>query len=235
MRFIFIDEIQQQGKDPNFFGVSSLVVDSSHYRTLRDGVDEALDAAGWNRGAEFKGRYIFSQAGDSGVSVDDRIEIVRNIVSTTTAKKNARARLCFAHNGHGKNLQNYLNLVSKVVSRCPKPQNQTQDKALVGIYLDHTDIVKPKDVEAVIVPILETRYLKLVETPVLLPSSNSTAGLIAADVLAYLKSWDVLSPDPSEEQQASLFESSVAQLNKKKLSTIREILELIKQVEVVKD
>lgn len=196
-------------------------------------MDDALDAAGWDRGAEFKGRYIFSQAGDSGVSVDDRIEIVRSIVSTTTARRNARARLCFAHNGHGKSRDNYLKLVGEVIARCPKPQNQTQDKALVSVYLDHTDIVKVKEVEGVVAPILEKRYLRLVETPVLLPSSNNTAGLIAADVLAYLKSWDVLSPDPSEEEQASLFESSVAQLNKKKLATIREILEQIKQVEVI--
>ena len=52
-------------------------------------------------------------------------------------------------------------------------------------------------------------------------------------MLAYLKSWDVLSPEPNEEQQASLSETSVAQLNKKKLGTIREILDLIEQVEVI--
>lgn len=64
-------------------------------------------------------------------------------------------------------------------------------------------------------------------------SSNSTAGLIAADVLAYLKSWDVLFPNPKEEEQASLFESPVAELNTQKLKLIRETLALVKNVEVL--
>jgi len=234
MRLIFIDEIEQPQKQPGFFGVSSLVIDSSHYRTLREGVGDALETAGWNLAAEFKGRFIFSSKGDPSVSIDNRIELVRKIVATTTAKKNARARFCFAHNNDGKTTANYLKLVSKVAGRCPKPQNQTQDKPLVSIYLDDTELVTPRDVEAVVLPVFEERYLELVETPVLLPSSNSTVGLIAADVLAYLKSWDVLSPNPNEAQQAALFDAPVESLNGKKLATIREILESIKHVEVIK-
>jgi len=60
-----------------------------------------------------------------------------------------------------------------------------------------------------------------------------TPGLTAADVLAYLKSWDVLSPRPTEAEQASLFETQAERLNATKLATIREILDLIKHVEVV--
>src|SRR5262249_17989019 len=48
MRLIFIDEIEQPQKQQGFFGVSSLVIDSSHYRTLREGVGDALETAGWN-------------------------------------------------------------------------------------------------------------------------------------------------------------------------------------------
>jgi hypothetical protein len=58
-------------------------------------------------------------------------------------------------------------------------------------------------------------------------------GTDVPDVLAYLTSWDVLSPDPNEEQQASLFGTSTDRLDARKLQTIREILELIKQVEVI--
>jgi len=233
VRFIFIDEIEQAERKAGFFGVASLVVDSCHYSALKKGVDGALDQAGWKRDAEFKGRFIFSKAGDSGVVIEKRIELVRTIVATTTAKKNARARFYFAHNGKGNSGDNYVYLVGKVVEKCPKPQNQTQDKPLVSIYLDHTTLVKPKKVEEVVEPILADRYLKLVETPVLLPSSNSTAGLIAADVLAYLKSWDVIFPDPGEAEQASLFQTETQKLNAKKLADIRNILDLIKQVEVI--
>jgi hypothetical protein len=236
MRFIFIDEVEQQQKRAGFFGVGGLAVSTSHYATLQDGVDEALDDAGWNRDEEFKGRFIFSSSkGDKSVPIEKRIELVKAIVATTTAKENARARFSFAHNLDGKTADNYLGLVGKVVARCPKPENQKRDKPLVSVYLDHSDIVKPAKVAEKVRPILEERELRLVENPVLLISSNGTAGLIAADVLTYLKSWDVLFPEPSEAQQAELFETPSDKLNAEKLSKIREILSLVKQVEVISE
>jgi hypothetical protein len=53
---------------------------------------------------------------------------------------------------------------------------------LVSVYLDNVNDVKPKEVEDAIVPVLNDRDLKIVEMPLLISSSNSTAGLIAADV-----------------------------------------------------
>jgi hypothetical protein len=66
-----------------------------------------------------------------------------------------------------------------------------------------------------------------------LASTNETAGLIAADVLAFLKSWDVLFLSPGEAEQASLFETSTDRLHADKLKTIREILDLIKRLDVI--
>jgi hypothetical protein len=77
--------------------------------------------------------------------------------------------------------------------------------------------------------------LTLVETPVPLRSSNATPGLVVADLLAYLKSWDVISPHPNEAEEAALFESSVQQLHADKLNTIREILKLMKRVAAVEN
>jgi hypothetical protein len=114
-----------------------------------------LDAAKWNRSEEFKGRYIFSSTkGDDSVPVDKRIELVRTIVSATTAKKNARVRFCFAYNDKGKNGENYLDLVAKVTARCPQPENATQDKPLVSMYCDNLNEVKPKDIEAAVTDVL---------------------------------------------------------------------------------
>jgi hypothetical protein len=44
------------------------------------------------------------------------------------------------------------------------------------------------------------------------------------DILAYLKSWAVISPNPNEAERATLFEGLVDQLHAAKLKTIREIL-----------
>lgn len=234
MRLVFIDEVEQHQKKPGFFGVGSLVVDSVHYSALRKGVESALSEASWDPTAEFKGRYIFSaRRGDDTVGVERRIEIVRRIVATTTAERNARARFAFAYNAKGRTAANYLHLLGRALGRCPTPGDQRHDKPLISVYLDSLSDVTPHTVAEVIVPVLARRHMKVVEMPVLLPSSNSTAGLIAAGVLAYLKSWDVLSPRPTEAEQASLFETQAERLNATKLATIREILDLIKHVEVV--
>jgi len=79
----------------------------------------------------------------------------------------------------------------------------------------------------------EARKLTLVETPTPLTSSNGTPGLIVTDILAYLKSWDVISPNPNEAEQATLFEGLVNQLHAAKLKTIREILQPMKKVTAV--
>lgn len=164
MKLIFIDEVEQQQKREGFFGVASLVVDSASYRILKRGVDDALDDAGWNRREEFKGRYIFSRSkGDPNVAIERRIEIVRKIVGTTTAKKNARGSFCFAYKLAGKTPDNYLNLVAQVTGRCARPRDQKRDRPLVTMYLDQLDLVKPKDVERVVIPELARRDLTLVE------------------------------------------------------------------------
>ena len=103
---------------------------------------------------------------------------------------------------------------------------------MVSMYCDNLSEVKPKDIEAAVTEVLADRRLRLVEMPVLMPSSNSTAGLIAADVLAFIKSWDVLFPEPNEAQQAELFESKVERLADK-LAAVRELLDLVKQAELI--
>jgi hypothetical protein len=77
------------------------------------------------------------------------------------------------------------------------------------------------------------RKLTLVETPTPLASSNNTPGLIVADILAYLKSWDVIHPNPDQTAQAALFETSVNQVHAQKLKTIRDILQLMKRVAAI--
>jgi len=81
--------------------------------------------------------------------------------------------------------------------------------------------------------VIAARDLTLIETPTSLTSSNATPGLVVADILAYLKSWDVISPNPNETEQAALFEKSVEQLHADKLKTIREILQLMKKVTAI--
>jgi hypothetical protein len=210
------------------------VLNSAHYATVTEGIDDALDAAGWNREHESKGRFIFaSSKGDTSVAIETRIELVKSIVGMTTANKYARATLYFAYSLSGKTAENCIELIKLVLSKLPKPVSQKRDKPLISMYLDYTDLVKASEVLEVAAPVLAERESRLVEIPALLTSSNHCSGLIAADVLAYLKSWDVLFPAASEAEQAELFESSVNTIHEDKLKAIRETLQLIKNVEVI--
>ena len=162
-----------------------------------------------------------------------RIELVRKIVAKTTAQKNARARFCFAYSFDGRNSGNYLELIRRSIGRCPKSANKKGDKDLAVTYYDQTDIAEASAITDAVGDALEERQRTLIETPTALRSSNRAPGLIVADVLAYLTSWDVVSPNPDQTAQAALFETTVGQINATKLKTIREILTLIKRVDVV--
>lgn len=234
MKLIFFDEVEQPHKAPGFFGIGALVVSSAFYRGLKEDVGDAFDKAKWDQGEEFKGRYLFSSSkGDTNVGVDARIELVRTIVKGTTATKNARAMFCLAFNYQGRTEANYLALVGQALRKCPKPTNKKGDKSLAAVFYDRTDIAGHKVICEIAGKSATARSMTLVETPTQLTSSNDTPGLVVADILAYLKSWDVISPNPDETDQAAVFEKTANQLHADKLKTIREILQCMKKVTAV--
>jgi hypothetical protein len=234
MKLIFIDEVEQPHKAPGFFGIGALIVTSTFYRGLKEDVEDAFDKAGWDQDVECKGRYLFSSSkGDTDVGVDARIELVRSIVKGTTAAKNARAMFCLAFNYEGRTEANYLALAGQALRKCPRPENKKGDKGLAAVFYDRTEIASPTAISELAEGAATARHLTLVETPTPLTSSNGTPGLIVADILAYLKSWDVISPNPNETEQAAVFEKAVDQLQADKLKTIREILQRMKKVTAV--
>src|SRR5262249_57963503 len=113
------------------------------------------------------------------------------------------------------------------------PPSQKGDKCLAAVYYDRTDIASAVGINDMAAAAAVVRKLTLVETPTPLASSNNTPGLIVADILAYLKSWDVISPNPDAAEQAALFETSVEQVQVKKLETIRQILKLMKKLSAI--
>jgi hypothetical protein len=186
MKLIFIDEVEQPHKAPGFFGIGAFMVTSAFYRGLKENVDDAFAEAGWDEEEEFKGRYLFSSSlGDTDVGIDARIELIRTIVRGTTAAKNARAMFCLAFNHDGRTEANYLALAAQAVHKCPKAPNKKGDKSLVAVFYDRTDIADHTAISDVAEDTLTARSLTLVETPTPLTSSNSTPGLVVADILAY--------------------------------------------------
>ena len=137
---------------------------------------------------------------------------------------------CLAFNYEGRTQANYVALAGQALRKCPKPVNKKGDKSLATVFYDRTDIASPIAINGVAEDAATARKLTLVERPTPLTSSNGSPGLIVADILAYLKSWDVISPNPNEAEQAALFETPVGQLHAEELKTIRATLQLMKKV-----
>jgi hypothetical protein len=109
-------------------------------------------------------------------------------------------------------------------------KSKNQGKNLISIYYDNTSLVDWKDINEISDPLLLRKGLFQVELPCSTSGCHKAAGIIYADVLAYLKSWDVLSPTADDEQKASLFELQPGQRDKEKLERIKSILLKVRSV-----
>jgi len=228
MKFVFIDEVESSQKNPKFFGLGAVIVNSNSYHIFKENFNIHFKHLGWNKDVEFKCKYLFSKSGDASVSIEKRIDFVKEIAEGCNANKNARLKcmFCCGYNGNGED--EYLKLFSCLISKIKK--EGPGHKKVIGYLLDNNVKVskkkiidalnkhKPKDVE-------------IFERPFFIDSDNFVPGIIAADILCYLKSWVEL--NPNENEAAQLF-PAINENDKKKLTTVKEILSLIKKVEDVK-
>lgn len=230
MRFIFIDEIEQHQKDKSFFGIGLFSIDSFFYQSLCSDFKKHFRDCGWDNNIEFKGKYLFSKKGDDSIPIDKRIGLVNNIASSTVARHNSKTNFTFVFNRKGKTKENYFLLVSNAIKGLNK-KAKSGGKNLVAIYYDSIELFKPNEMSLITEEALSKKDLYQVELPCSINSCNKTIGLIYCDVLSYLASWHVLSPQNNESEQASLFELTKGERDKEKLAKIREILAKVKPIE----
>ncbi|MDD5551599.1 MAG: hypothetical protein PHI88_00320 [Candidatus Pacebacteria bacterium] len=227
MKCLFIDETECKQRDPNFFGVGGLFVDSFFYKTLKRSFKSCFESLGWDEKKELKGSYLFSsRKGDKNVPVDKRIKLVREIVDCTRAKQRSRINFYFTSNGKKRSEKNYLFLLKKIIKSL-KNYPDKNDKNLVIITIHQCSEFKEKNIKKIINENLKAR-LVLFEKPFIIHSENEACGMIIVDILNYLKMWIVLNPE--EKSQLKLFPS----VNQKKLAQVTEILATIKNIKDVK-
>ncbi len=229
MKFIFVDEIEQQQKNPNFFGVGIFVVDSFFYPILYSQFQAHFSKSGWNKNIEFKGRYLFSRKGDDSIDIDTRIELVENMAQDSAACKNSRCKFSFFYNFKKKTRNNYFDLVKHCLNSLSKV-SKVGGKNQVIIYYDDTNLINPQDLSAIIEPILNKRGLLQVELPNNVRANYKTIGIIYTDVLSYLKSWIVLHAEVGEGQEKELFGLGAGSRDVQKLEKINSILGKLKSV-----
>lgn len=228
MKFVFVDEIECSGKNAQFFGLGAVIINSNSYHKFKEHFESCFNKLRWNKDIEFKGKYLFSKKGDNTVSVEKRIDFVKDLVIGFNASKNARLNCLFCRSYTGTDEAAYLGLLEKIVNKIKR--DGSGHKSVVGYFIDANNKIDKKK----IIEIVDSKKLKgvsIFERPFFVDSDNYVPGVIAVDVFCYLKSWIEL--NPSEKGQLQLF-SSLSDMDSRKLVTIKEIISLIKNIKDVK-
>jgi hypothetical protein len=226
MKLLFVDEIECNDFSPNFFGVGVSQINSFNYSSIKDKFFKNFKKMGWDKNIEFKAKYLFSsKGGDQKVDIDKRIDFVKSIASSSTAKSNAKINFYFSSNNKGKTEENYLDLLRKIIIKIPKEKNNSQGKNLILAEIDYCSNFNDKKIYHLFHNNLK-KELILVENPFIIKSENDRCGIIINDILTYLKSWVKIHPD--EKNQLNLFSDTKT----KKIAIIRDIISSIK---IIKD
>jgi len=188
MKFIFIDEVEQPNKNKSFFGLGAVIIDSANYSKFKNEANKHFKKLKWPEKSEFKGRYLFSQKVDKNITIDERINFVDEFSKMSVATKNARYSFLFTYNFDKRTKKNFLLLLEKVAKQISAPPKCKGDKCLAGIFCDNIGFVSASDIYNTISGKLKKK-LTIFERPFCVDSDNKTFGIMAVDILCYLKSW----------------------------------------------
>ncbi|HET6272653.1 MAG TPA: DUF3800 domain-containing protein [Bacteroidota bacterium] len=189
MKLVFVDE-SSDAHNTDYLGVCAALIDSSKYGELKREYLSKITRFGWDKSIEFKGTMIFSQSqGCPSVTVEQRIELTKEIIAMNTSASNSRIRFCYASSTGGSTNESYLRLVSVAVSSVLGTSTTTKGgKDVVSICFDQRSDVNATGLRMRIEPILQRKRLILFEDVILSRSGTETIGLCYADIVAYLMS-----------------------------------------------
>lgn len=234
MKYVFIDEIKGE-KDPSLYGISFICIDSSKYHNIRDIFLKKLKQCDWSENEEFKGRFLFANnpAGQTKTPAD-MINLTSEIITELSSAKNSRANIFYSYNKKGATLQNFCELVSRVILKLPRPASKKSGKHLAQVYFDYFDgccnSENLKRINRQISDALRKRNYLLIEdssTPV--HSSNYSVGIIYADVCAYLCKWQIENPGIKNCTLIDLIEHT----KNEKITVVNNICAQIKKIILV--
>jgi len=228
MEFIFVDE-SSDSKFKDYFGLCVAAVNSVHYRTVKQEFQALLRSSTWNETIEFKGSHLFSATkGDTSVSVEDRIEIAKQLLDLNSADKNSRFRFHYAgRHDCNSHKDEYLAVLPALVHRSLVKAKKGRGRDLVSVSCDRRDDISPMEIQTTILPAIEDRGYTLVEE-VTAPLSNfNTVGILYADIVSYLSA-----RIETIENDVELFESIPDEMleNNGKIRKLRTSTELIERV-----
>lgn len=188
MLMIFVDETSDS-KFKDYFGISVATINYTKYPTIKSEFQNILKSSNWNESIEFKGSCLFSiKAGDTNVSIDERIEIAEKIIDLNIAKKNARINFYYLkhtvkpENQSSEYLRLFPNLLKKVLPKAPSGPG----KNLVSIHFDYRSDLDIRVLKEAVTPVMNEKGFIIFEEPLMINSNFNTVGLIYADIIGYL-------------------------------------------------
>lgn len=235
MKLVFIDETGGV-KVPDFYGVCAVAIDTSHYASIATDFIGRIQKTGWQEGLEFKGSFLFSSSkGDVTIAIEERIELVRDLIRLNVAQKNAKVKAAFAWNRGGDDAVNHLRLLRRALTKLlSKAKSKAQGKHLCVVFADENERVDYQDLRHEVRSVIDQRGQQLVEDVVEVRSSYYHVGVCYADLVAYLAAWVCLAG--LEGAQRALFEYeeiALTSTDERKVETVSEIFGMLKNVQVV--
>lgn len=223
MKLLFIDETEKFG----YFGVSAIYVDHSKYNKISLSIINALSTSGWSMGKEFKSTCIFSSTqGCPNTLIETRKNIAKKIIQSNISRDNSRLTAYFAYTKGKKNIENYTELLKKIVTKIPKAPTSRNGKNLMGIFIDETDFGRAAfaKIRSSLAEIHKKGY-QIIEQPLFVESSNSTYGILLSDLIAFIALWKSLN------EQAKNLEAS--DIKKQKNEFIGALFNDIKKIKIM--
>jgi hypothetical protein len=235
MKLVFIDETGDQ-KFKDYLGVCIATMDSRSYPLLKRESLKILGKAGWDPALEFKGSFLFSASkGATDVEVERRVEATAELLDLNASDQKSRLRFAYTGMTSTNKGADYLAVVpkllssNKVIPKAPKGAG----KNLIAVACDDRHDVDPRDLHAVVHPVLEQKGYVLLERVMQAVSAPESVGLMYADLVAYL-----LGRIATISNDAELFEGlDQEQLENsgkiKKLRSSNRLIEKIQKLEIL--
>ncbi len=232
MELVFVDE-SGDTKFKDYFGLCVAVVNVVHYKSLKEGFQSILRKSEWEESIEFKGSHLFSASkGDVKVPIERRIDIASRVLNLNKSTSNARMRFHYGRRHDCEDIKgDYLEYLPALIEKAlPKPK-KGKGKDVVAVSCDFRNDISAKEIQEVILPILNAKGYTLLED-VTTPHSNfETVGILYADIVSYLSARiDTISNDV--ELFENIPEDQLENNGKvKKLKSSQALIERVKKLD----
>lgn len=232
MKLLFFDETQDHN-NKEYLGISCSYIDHIFYGKLKSLFFELLRKYSWDKSIEFKGSTIFSSnKGDLSVSIENRINLVKDLLKENVANKNSRVKFAFVK-AKTKNVKiDYLDIIPKLLIKFLPKAPTGAGKNIISVFYDHRpDLCEEEFYKNVIKSINSKGYI-LLEGINSVNSKNEAIGIILSDIVGYF-----LGRIDNIKNDIDLFEDisdNRKDVKVKKLNASQDLIKIIKNIKYYK-